>query len=203
MRSRVSSRVSEICNVVIPCGCQLACRDFAGAKSINHLTARGNKTRAAMKLKHSTNTVPTSPSQVATHGFEETDHDSQVFQCRFIAARDAAVGCGPGPVQPATTSRSWAPRRSIPSPPRWPSSSARPASSRPRRSKAPAPAAASSCSAPAWACSIPDATNASRAIKQSEIDACTKAGVKDIIEVKVGYDGIVLAELEARARRSS
>jgi len=40
---------------------------------------------------------------------------------------------------------------------------------------------------------FPDATNASRAIKQSEIDSCNSAGVKDLIEVKVGYDGIVIA----------
>jgi phosphate transport system substrate-binding protein len=40
----------------------------------------------------------------------------------------------------------------------------------------------------------PDVSNASRAIKQSEIDSCNKAGVKDIIEVKVGYDGIVVAD---------
>jgi phosphate transport system substrate-binding protein len=39
----------------------------------------------------------------------------------------------------------------------------------------------------------PDISNASRAIKQSELDNCKKAGVKDIIEVKIGYDGIVLA----------
>lgn len=39
----------------------------------------------------------------------------------------------------------------------------------------------------------PDISNASRAIKQSEIDSCKKAGVTDIIEVKIGYDGIVLA----------
>lgn len=39
----------------------------------------------------------------------------------------------------------------------------------------------------------PDMVNASRAIKQSEVDACAKAGVRDIIEVKVGYDGIVVA----------
>jgi len=39
----------------------------------------------------------------------------------------------------------------------------------------------------------PDITNASRRIKQSEIDTCAKNGVKDIVEVKVGYDGIVLA----------
>lgn len=39
----------------------------------------------------------------------------------------------------------------------------------------------------------PDITNASRAIKESEIALCAKNGVKDIVEVKVGYDGIVLA----------
>jgi len=39
----------------------------------------------------------------------------------------------------------------------------------------------------------PDITNASRAIKQSEIDLCAENGVKDIVEVMVGYDGIVLA----------
>ncbi|MGC4027571.1 MAG: PstS family phosphate ABC transporter substrate-binding protein [Steroidobacteraceae bacterium] len=39
----------------------------------------------------------------------------------------------------------------------------------------------------------PDIANASRAIKQSEIDACAKAGVKNVIEIKVGYDGIVVA----------
>ncbi len=39
----------------------------------------------------------------------------------------------------------------------------------------------------------PDITNASRAIKQSEVDSCRKNGVTDITEVKIGYDGIVLA----------
>jgi phosphate transport system substrate-binding protein len=39
----------------------------------------------------------------------------------------------------------------------------------------------------------PDVANASRAIKPAEVDACSKAGVKDIVEVKVGYDGIVVA----------
>ena len=38
----------------------------------------------------------------------------------------------------------------------------------------------------------PDATNASRAIKKSEIEKCKKNGVTPI-EVHVGYDGIVLA----------
>ena len=39
----------------------------------------------------------------------------------------------------------------------------------------------------------PDITNASRAIKKSEIKRCAKNGVTDITEVKVGYDGIVIA----------
>ena len=38
----------------------------------------------------------------------------------------------------------------------------------------------------------PDITNASRRIKKSEVELCAKNGIKDIIEVKVGYDGIVL-----------
>ena len=39
----------------------------------------------------------------------------------------------------------------------------------------------------------PDITNASRAIKQSEIDLCAENGVKDIIEVTIGFDGIAFA----------
>jgi phosphate transport system substrate-binding protein len=39
----------------------------------------------------------------------------------------------------------------------------------------------------------PDISNASRAIKASEFEACQKNGVADIVEVKIGYDGIVLA----------
>ena len=39
----------------------------------------------------------------------------------------------------------------------------------------------------------PDITNSSRAIKQSEVDACASNGVDEIIEVKFGYDGIVIA----------
>ncbi len=39
----------------------------------------------------------------------------------------------------------------------------------------------------------PDITNSSRRIKQKEIDACVKNGVTDIVEVKIGYDGIMLA----------
>ena len=39
----------------------------------------------------------------------------------------------------------------------------------------------------------PDVANSSRRIKQSEVDLCARNGVKDIVEVKIGYDGIVLA----------
>jgi phosphate transport system substrate-binding protein len=38
-----------------------------------------------------------------------------------------------------------------------------------------------------------DIANASRPIKGSEIEACAKSGVNKIIEVKVGFDGIVFA----------
>jgi phosphate transport system substrate-binding protein len=39
----------------------------------------------------------------------------------------------------------------------------------------------------------PDIANASRRIKQSEMDTCRANGVTDIVEVKIGYDGIVVA----------
>ncbi len=39
----------------------------------------------------------------------------------------------------------------------------------------------------------PDITNASRRIKESEVELCAENGVTDIVEVKIGYDGIVLA----------
>ena len=38
----------------------------------------------------------------------------------------------------------------------------------------------------------PDITNASRRIKKSECEMCAKNGVTDIVEVKIGYDGIVI-----------
>lgn len=38
-----------------------------------------------------------------------------------------------------------------------------------------------------------DIANASRAIKDKEIKACADAGVTDIIQVRIGYDGIVFA----------
>ncbi|MEJ2108831.1 MAG: PstS family phosphate ABC transporter substrate-binding protein [Acidobacteriota bacterium] len=45
----------------------------------------------------------------------------------------------------------------------------------------------------------PDITNASRAIKSSEIETCKKNGVTEIVEVKIGYDGIVLANSKKKA----
>ena len=40
----------------------------------------------------------------------------------------------------------------------------------------------------------PDIENASRRIKKSEYDDCVKNGVKDIVEIQVGLDGIAFAE---------
>lgn len=39
----------------------------------------------------------------------------------------------------------------------------------------------------------PDITNASRAIKKKEIETCKKNGVNQIVEIKIGYDGIAMA----------
>jgi phosphate transport system substrate-binding protein len=41
---------------------------------------------------------------------------------------------------------------------------------------------------------FPDITNASRAMKASEFESCEKNGVTGITQVKIGFDGIVLAE---------
>lgn len=43
----------------------------------------------------------------------------------------------------------------------------------------------------------PDITNASRRIKASEVEKCASNGVTEIVEVKIGYDGIVLANSKA------
>ena len=40
---------------------------------------------------------------------------------------------------------------------------------------------------------FPDIATASRQMKRSEFDACAAKGVKDIIELKIGFDGIVVA----------
>ncbi len=43
----------------------------------------------------------------------------------------------------------------------------------------------------------PDITNASRRIKASEVELCAENGVSDIIEAKIGFDGIVIANSTA------
>jgi phosphate transport system substrate-binding protein len=43
----------------------------------------------------------------------------------------------------------------------------------------------------------PDITNASRRIKTSELEDCKKNSVADVTEVKIGFDGIVLANSKA------
>jgi phosphate transport system substrate-binding protein len=48
----------------------------------------------------------------------------------------------------------------------------------------------------------PDISNASRAIKSSEIKTCADNGVKEIVEVKIGYDGIAVANAKSAAKMS-
>ena len=43
----------------------------------------------------------------------------------------------------------------------------------------------------------PDFTNASRRIKASELADCRKNGVNEVVEIKIGFDGIVLANAKA------
>ena len=43
----------------------------------------------------------------------------------------------------------------------------------------------------------PDITNASRRIKPSEVELCAQNGVEDVVEAKIGFDGIVLANSTA------
>ena len=47
---------------------------------------------------------------------------------------------------------------------------------------------------------FPDVSNASRKIKPSEVEACSSKGVKEIIEVPIGYDGIAVANSKKAAR---
>ena len=42
----------------------------------------------------------------------------------------------------------------------------------------------------------PDITNSSRRVQQSELDECAGNGVAEVVEVKIGYDGIVLANVK-------
>ena len=41
---------------------------------------------------------------------------------------------------------------------------------------------------------FPDVVNASRAIKKSEFDSCAKAGVKSVVELPIGIDGLTFIE---------
>ncbi|MGE0008274.1 MAG: PstS family phosphate ABC transporter substrate-binding protein [Parvibaculaceae bacterium] len=43
----------------------------------------------------------------------------------------------------------------------------------------------------------PDFTNASRQIKKSEFEDCARHGVTDIVEIKVGFDGLTVANSKA------
>jgi phosphate transport system substrate-binding protein len=43
----------------------------------------------------------------------------------------------------------------------------------------------------------PDATNASRRMKKGEWEMCNKNGVKDIVEILIGFDGLTLAQSKA------
>src|SRR5687767_4105898 len=40
---------------------------------------------------------------------------------------------------------------------------------------------------------FPDVANASRRIRPAELQTCAQNGVKEVVEVKVGYDGLVIA----------
>lgn len=48
----------------------------------------------------------------------------------------------------------------------------------------------------------PDISNASRAIKKSEVEDCAKNGVAEITEVKFGFDGIVVANAKSAKQMS-
>ena len=48
----------------------------------------------------------------------------------------------------------------------------------------------------------PDITNASRRIKASEVELCADHGVAEIIEIQIGFDGIVLANSKKAERMS-
>ena len=48
----------------------------------------------------------------------------------------------------------------------------------------------------------PDMTNASRRIKDSEVELCASHGVKEISEIQIGFDGIVFANSKKAAQQS-
>jgi phosphate transport system substrate-binding protein len=47
--------------------------------------------------------------------------------------------------------------------------------------------------------SHPDVTNASRRMKSGEFESCQKAGVTDIVEINIGFDGLTIAQSKAGA----
>jgi phosphate transport system substrate-binding protein len=44
---------------------------------------------------------------------------------------------------------------------------------------------------------FPDVANASRAMKKGEFETCVKNGVSEIIEIKIGYDGLTIADAKS------
>jgi len=46
---------------------------------------------------------------------------------------------------------------------------------------------------------FPDAVNASRAMKKGEFETCVKNGVNEIVEIKIGYDGLTIADAKSGA----
>lgn len=50
--------------------------------------------------------------------------------------------------------------------------------------------------------STPDVANASRRIERSEFDSCQANGVREIVEVNIGFDGIVVANSKAAPQLS-
>jgi phosphate transport system substrate-binding protein len=49
---------------------------------------------------------------------------------------------------------------------------------------------------------FPDIANASRRIRPAELQSCAQNGVKEVVEVKVGYDGLVIAQSKGGAELS-
>ncbi len=92
----------------------------------------------------------------------------------------------------ATRSASSALRRCIRSRLPLPSSSARPAARR-RSSSSTGTGGGFKLFCAGVGPDHPDVSNASRAIKKGEFEDCQKNGVKEIVEIKVGIDGLVIA----------
>ena len=94
----------------------------------------------------------------------------------------------------ATRSRSPVPRPCCPTPRSSPRRSARPSpTSRPRSSSPAASGAGIKEFCKGVGEDTIDIANSSRKIKDDELKSCVDAGVKEVQEVKIGYDGIVFA----------